>query len=63
MKLNFFIYCAVFITLAILANWFWFPEYLLLGIFTVSVIAIITGFIIGVSNTIKDADSSATKKE
>ena len=62
-KLHFFVYCAVFIALALLANWFWFPEYLLFGIFAATVILIIIGFGIGVKNAIKDADNSATNKE
>jgi len=63
MKLNFFIYCAGFITLAILANWFWFPEYLLVGVSAITIVAILIGFGIGVKNMIKDADKTTTKPE
>lgn len=61
-KLNFFTYCIVFIGLAILANWFWFPEYLLVGLSAITVMAILVGFVIGVRNMIKDTDDTATKK-
>jgi hypothetical protein len=62
MKLKFFIYCAAFITLAILANWFWFPEYLLAGVLSITIVFTLIGFGIGVKNMIKDADNTATKK-
>lgn len=61
-KLNFFIYGAIFIGLAILANWFWFPEYLLYGISAITIVVVLAGFFIGIRNSIKDADYKATTK-
>lgn len=61
-KINFFVYCLVFIGLAILANWFWFPEYLLLGLCAITSVLIIIGFFIGVRKMLKDSDVKATEK-
>ena len=54
MKTNFFLYCIVFIILALLSNWFWFPEYILAGLLVATSIIIVIGFVIGVKNMIND---------
>jgi len=51
---KFFIFCICFISLGALANWFWFPEYLFIGVSAIIMCLIFVGIIIALRNSIKD---------
>ena len=53
------IFFVLFCIISILANWFWFPEYILFGLFVVIVVSILYGVYRAIINTIEDADKNA----
>lgn len=58
---TFYIAMAVFVALGLLANYFWLPQYLLIGGSIIIALAAIAGFIIGVKNTVEEADKKASE--
>ena len=52
---------AVFVALGLLANYFWLPEYLLIGGSIIIALAAIVGFIVGIKNVVEEADKKASE--
>lgn len=62
-KLNFAVYCILFIGLGILANWYWFPEYLFHGLFVLGVAITLFGTYMGFRNIIRERKKMKAERE